>query len=63
MEDLQNLILLQHTKEPVQEDFQANRDGLGSIEHEAANIEHHIGLDNLHLTCWIYRGNPQLTQS
>lgn len=61
MEDLQNLILFQHTEEPVQQNFQANRDGLGPIEHEAANIEHHIGLDNFHLACWIHGGDSQLT--
>lgn len=61
MEDLQDLILLQHTEEPVQEDFQANGDGLSPVQHEAADVKHHIGLDDLHRACRIHGGDSQLT--
>lgn len=63
MEDLEDLILLQHTEEPVQQDFQANWDGLSPIEHQAADIKHDVGLNNLHLACGIHRRDPQLAQS
>lgn len=63
VQDLEDFVLLQHTEQPVQKDLQADRDGLGPIQHEAADVEHHVGLDDLHLACGVHGGDPQLTQS
>lgn len=49
VQDVQHLLLLQHGEEAVEEDLEPDGDGLGAVEHQAADVEHHVGLHDLHL--------------
>lgn len=49
VQDVQHLLLLQHGEEAVEEDLEPDRDGLGAVEHQAADVEYHVGLHDLHL--------------
>lgn len=49
VQDVQHLLLLQHGEEAVEEDLEPDRNGLGAVEHQAADVEHHVGLHDLHL--------------
>lgn len=61
-EDLDNLLLLEDREKAVQEDLEADWDGLGAIQHQAADIEHHVGVHNLHLAALVHVMHLQLTQ-
>ena len=49
VQDVQHLFLLQHGEEAVEEDLESDGHGLGAIQHQAADVEHHVGLNDLHL--------------
>ena len=49
VQDVQHLFLLQHGKEAVEEDLEPDGYGLGAVQHQAADVEHHVGLNDLHL--------------
>lgn len=49
VQDVQHLLLLQHGEEAVEEDLEPDGDGLGAVEHQAADVKHHVGLHDLHL--------------
>lgn len=61
MENMDYFLLLQHAEEPIQENFETDRNSLGSIQHKTANIKDHIGLDNFDLADWVYVWDPELT--
>lgn len=63
IEDLDDLLLFEDREEAVQEDLEADGDGLGAIQHQAADIEHHVGVHNLHLAALVHVMYLQLTQS
>lgn len=46
---MQHLLLLEHGEEAVQQDLEPDGDGLRAVEHQAADVEHHVGLHDLHL--------------
>lgn len=47
VQDLKYFIVLNDTEQPVEEDLEANGSGVGSVQHEAGNIEDDVRLDNL----------------
>ena len=49
MQDLQYLLMLQHTEEPIKEDLESYRGGLCAVEEQAGNVKDNIGLDDFHL--------------
>lgn len=62
MQDVQHLLLLQHGEEAVQEDLEPDRDGLGAVQHQAADVEHHVGLYDFHLRRVVQVLGAQLIQ-
>lgn len=54
IEDLDDFVLFENREQAVQEDLEADGDGLGSIQHQAADVKYHIGVDDLHLTALIH---------
>lgn len=63
MQDVQHLFLLQHGEEAVEKDLESNRYGLGAIQHQAADVEHHIRLNDLHLGRVVQVLGAELVQS
>lgn len=63
MQDVQHLFLLQHGKEAVEKDLEPDGYGLGAIQHQAADVEHHIGLNDLHLGRVVQVLGAELVQS
>ena len=49
VQDVQHLFLLQHGEQAVQQDLQPDGYGLGAVQHQAADVEHHVALNDLHL--------------
>lgn len=49
VQDVQHLFLLEHGEEAVKENLEPDRYSLGAVQHQAADVEHHIGLNDLHL--------------
>lgn len=49
VQDVQHLFLLEHGEEAVQQDLEPDGDRLGAVQHQAADVKHHVGLDDLHL--------------
>lgn len=49
VQDVQNLLLLEHGEQAVQQDLEPDRNRLGAVQHQAADVKHHVGLDDLHL--------------
>ena len=41
--------MLQDTEESVEEDLEANGRGVGTVQHQTGDVEHDVGLDNLHI--------------
>lgn len=41
--------MLQDAEESVQENLETHRSGLGPVEHQAGDVEHDVGLHDLHL--------------
>lgn len=46
---MQHLLLLQYAEESVKQYLQSHRHSLSTVEHQAADVKHNIGLHNLHL--------------
>ncbi len=63
VQDVQNFFLLQHGKETVQKNLEPDRNGLGAVQHQAADVEHHIGLNDLHLGWVVQVLGAELVQS
>lgn len=63
VQDVQHLFLLQHGEEAVEKDLEPNRYGLGAVQHQAADVEHHIRLHNLHLGRVVQVLGAELVQS
>lgn len=63
MQDVQHLFLLEHGEEAVKKDLEPDRYSLGAIQHQAADVEHHIGLNNLHLGRVVEVLGAELVQS
>ena len=49
MEDLKNLIMLEHTKEAVKKDLQSDGCSLGSVQNQAGDVKHDVRLHYLYL--------------
>lgn len=47
VQDLKDFVVLDDTEQPVKEDLEANGSGMGSVQHQAGNIEDDVRLDNL----------------
>lgn len=62
VQDLDHLLLLQDGEQAVQEDLEADGDGLRAVQHQAADVEHHIGVDDLHLAALVHVVHLQLAQ-
>lgn len=62
VQDLDHLLLLKDGEQAVQEDLEADGDGLGAVEHQAADIEHHVGVDDFHLAALVHVVHLQLAQ-
>lgn len=63
MQDVQHFLLLEHGEEAVEKDLEPDRYGLGAVQHQAADIEHHIGLNDLHLGRVVEVLGAELVQS
>lgn len=63
VQDVQHLFLLQHGEKAVEKDLEPNRYGLGAVQHQAADVEHHIRLHNLHLGRVVQVLGAELVQS
>lgn len=63
VQDVQHLFLLQHGEEAVQKDLEPDGNGLGAVQHQAADVEHHIGLNDLHLGRVVQVLGAELVQS
>lgn len=63
VQDVQHLLLLQHGEEAVEEDLEPDWHGLGAVQHQAADVEHHIGLNDLHLGRMVQVLGAELVQS
>lgn len=62
VQDVQHLLLLEHGEEAVQQDLEPDGDGLRAVEHQAADVEHHVGLHDLHLGRVVQVLGAQLVQ-
>lgn len=49
MQDLQDLVVLQHAEEPVEEDLEADGRRLRPVKHQTGDVEDGALLDYLHL--------------
>lgn len=49
VQDVQHLLLLQDAEETVQQDLEPHRHRLRPVEHQTADVKHHVGLHDLHL--------------
>lgn len=49
MQDVEHLLLLQDAEQTVQQDLEPHGHCLRAVEHQAADVEHHVGLHDLHL--------------
>ncbi len=63
VQDVQHLFLLQHGEEAVEKDLEPDGYGLGAVQHQAAYVEHHIGLNDLHLGRVVQVLGAELVQS
>lgn len=63
VQDVQHLFLLEHGEEAVEKDLEPDRYSLGAIQHQAADVEHHIGLNDLHLGRMVEVLGAELVQS
>lgn len=63
MQDVQHLLLLEHGEQAVKKDLEPDRYGLGAIQHQAADVKHHIGLNDLHLGWVVEVLGAELVQS
>lgn len=63
VQDVQHLLLFEHGEEAVQKDFEPDGYGLGAVQHQAADVEHHIGLNDLHLGRVVEVLGAELVQS
>lgn len=63
VQDLDHLLLLQHGEQAVQQDLQADGDGLRAVQHQAADVEHHVGVHDLHLAALVQVVHLQFAQS
>jgi len=63
MQDVQHLLLLEHREEAVEKDLEPDWDSLGAVQHQTADVKHHIGLNNLHLGRMVEVLGAELVQS
>lgn len=63
MQNVQHLFLLQHREKAVQKDLEPDRNGLGAVQHQTADVKHHIGLYDLHLGWVVKMLGAELIQS
>lgn len=63
VQDVQHLFLLQHGEEAVEKDLEPDGYGLGAVQHQAADVEHDIGLNDLHLGRVVQVLGAKLVQS
>lgn len=63
VEDVQHLFLLEHGEKAVEEDLEPDGNGLGAVQHQAADVKHHIGLNDLHLGRVVEVLSAELVQS
>lgn len=63
VQDVQHLFLLEHREEAVQKDLEPDGYSLGAVKHQAADVEHNIGLNNLHLGRVVEVLGAELVQS
>lgn len=59
---VEHLLLLQNTEQTVQQDLQSDRHRLGPVQHQAADVKHHVGLNYLHLGGVVQVLRAQLVQ-
>lgn len=62
VQDVEHLFLLEHGEEAVEEDLEPDGNRLGAVQHQAADVEHHVGLDDLHLGWVVEVLGAQLVQ-
>lgn len=62
VQDLNDFFLFENGEESVQEDLKADGNGLGPVQHQAADVKHHAGVDDLHLAALVQVGHLQLAQ-
>ena len=55
MQHLQDLLMLQHGEQPVQEDLQPDGRGVGAVQHQGSDVEHDVGLHHLHLQAQVHQ--------
>lgn len=63
VEDVQHLFLLEHREKAVEEDLEPDGNGLCAVQHQAADVKHHIGLNDLHLGRVVEVLSAELVQS
>lgn len=63
VQNVQHLLLLEHREEAVEEDLEPDGHGLGAVQHQAADVEHHVGLNDLHLGRVVQVLGAELVQS
>lgn len=63
VQDVQHLFLLQHGEEAVEKDLEPDGYGLGAVQHQAADVEHHVRLNDLHLGRVVQVLGAELVQS
>ena len=63
VQDVQHLFLLEHREKAVEQDLEPDRNGLGTVQHQAADVKHHIGLNDLHLGRVVKMLGAELIQS
>lgn len=49
MENLENLVVLEDTKQPVKKNLQSDGGGLGTIQHQTGNVKNYVWLNYLNL--------------
>lgn len=63
VEDLNDLLLFKDGEQAVQQDLEADWDGLGPKQHQTADIKHHVAVYDLHLAALVHVMHLQFTQS
>lgn len=63
MQDVQHLLLLEHGEKAVEKDLEPDRYRLGAVQHQATDVKHYIGLNDLHLGRVVEMLGAELVQS
>ena len=49
VEDLEDVIVLEDAEEAIEEDLETDGCRLAPVQHQTGDVEHDVGLDDLHL--------------